>query len=439
MRFLQLGTSISRERKAIVLLLGLVLYLASARFQQPIARAQSKKGMIDVQKLVVRSGKDSPSIVVSSVRDRASLIFFSEKNEPLIEFSLDKDAKGNYRKSLSFKNALGKASIVLSVTHEGESTIALNDDQGDGGVNLSCKSDGEKSIEIRDHNAAKIALSVKPQGASMMTIFDRDRREAIVADVTADNSRSVRVVGNDGKSRVRLSCDTQNTPMLSFNRDLSVEKNPRVALFIDPAEKSHLIMTNNRGIIGIDETVSPELGSWIRLTNVKGDNGVSIRSGPLPGLILEDLDRKERASLILDEQDNPNLIFFDKNKKSAIALKVHPPLIKGMEGMSTIAFYDGENARMMLGKFGKSWGMNIFHATILLSKIFLGDNVDGDPTLEFDDLRGERLMFLQSKKTGSQLQIADGEFARLMAGFDDKSGTFLRLIDAKGNLIKANK
>lgn len=439
MRFLQLGTSISRERKAIVLLLGLVVYLASARFQQPIARAQSKKGMIDVQKLVVRSGKDSPSIVVSSVRDRASLIFFSEKNEPLIEFSLDKDAKGNYRKSLSFKNALGKASIVLSVSHAGESTIALNDDHGDGGVNLSSKTDGEKSIEIRDHNAAKIALSVKPQGASMMTIYDRDRREAIVADVTADNSRSVRVVGNDGKSRVRLSCDTQNTPMLSLNRDLSVEKNPRVALFIDPAEKSHLIMTNNRGIIGIDETVSPELGSWIRLTNVKGDNGVWIRSGPLPGLILEDLDRKERASLILDEQDNPNLIFFDKNKKSAIALKVQPPspFIKGVEGLSTISFYDQNNPRLMFGKIAKSWGMKVFHPTIMTSKLFLGDQFDSDPTLEFDDLRGERLMFLQTKKTGSQLQITDGEFARLMAGYDDKSGTFLRLIDAKGNLIKS--
>jgi hypothetical protein len=79
---------------------------------------------------------------------------------------------------------------------------------------------------------------------------------------------------------------------------------------------------------------------------------------------------------------------------------------------------------------------DLFHPTNLRSKIFLGDNADGDPTLEFDDLRGERLMFLQSKKTGSQLQITDGEFARLMAGYDDKSGTFLRLIDAKGNLMK---
>ncbi len=436
MRFIRLGTSISNERKAIVLLLGLVVYLAAVRFQPPIARAQSKKGMIDVQKLVVRSGKDSPSIVVSAVRDRASLIFFSEKNEPLIEFSLDKDAKGNDRKSLLFKNSMGKASIALSVSHAGESTIALNDDQGDAGVNLSCKSDGEKSIEIRDHNAAKIALSVKPQGASMMTIYDRDRREAIVADVTADNSRSVRVVGNDGKSRVRLSCDTQNTPMLSFNRDLSVENTPRISMFIDPAEKARLIMTNNRGMIGIDETVSPELGSWIRLTNIKGDNGVWIRSGPLPGLRIDDHDRKGRVSLILDEKDNPNLIFYDKNNKSAISLNVHPPFMKGMESLSRMTFYEGDNPRMMIGKLGKSWGMNLFHPTILLSKIFLGDNVEGDPTLEFDDLRGEKLMFLQSKKTGSQLQITDGEFARLMAGYDDKSGTFLRLIDAKGNLIK---
>jgi hypothetical protein len=436
MRFLRLGTSISRERKAIVLLLGLVVYLAAARFQPPIARAQSKKGMIDVQKLVVRSGKDSPSIVVSAVRDRASLVFFSEKNEPLIEFSLDKDAKGNYRKSLSFKKSLVKDSVILSVSHSGESTIALYDDRGDGGVNLSCKSDGEKSIEIRDHNAAKIALSVKPQGASMMTIYDRDRREAITADVTADNTRSVRVVGNDGKSRVRLSCDTQNTPMLSFHRDLTMEKNPRVALFIDPKDKCHLIMTNNRGMIGIDETVSPQTGSWIQLSNSNGENGVSIMSGPLPGLRLQDQDRKGRASLMLDEHDNPNLIFFDKNNKSAIALKVLPPFMKGLEGMSTISFYEGENPRMTLGKIAKSWGMNLFHPTNLRSKIFLGDNADGDPTLEFDDLRGEKLLFLQSKKTGSQLQITDGEFARLMAGYDDKSGTFLRLIDAKGDLMK---
>lgn len=436
MRFLRLGTSISRERKAIVLLLGLVVYLAAARFQPPIARAQSKKGMIDVQKLVVRSGKDSPSIVVSAVRDRASLVFFSEKNEPLIEFSLVKDAKGNYRKSLSFKNSLGKDSIILSVSHSGESTIALYDDQGDGGVNLSCKSDGEKSIEIRDHNAAKIALSVKPQGASMMTIYDRDRREAITADVTADNTRSVRVVGNDGKSRVRLSCDTQNTPMLSFHRDLSIEKNPRVALFIDPKDQCHLIMTNNRGMIGIDETVSPVLGSYIRLSDKQGKTCLSMLGGPLPSFSLFDVDQKRRAAIALDANDNPDMSFYDHKENSTIVLQSLSPVMKGLEGMSSIRFYDGEFPRLTLGKIAKSWGMNLFYPTNLRSKIFLGDNADGDPTLEFDDLRGERLMFLQSKKTGSQFQITDGEFARLMAGYDDKSGTFLRLIDAKGNLMK---